>query len=202
MSELIWKRRHVHVFPRNGKIDKRQLQQLALDSLRTETDGSALAGSSVNVDSIPSSPPEPKCPPPAYVPGPQSSNSEPNSASITEVDSEVSTISKEEVAWAGYENDDIPQKTQGRYIRNLRHRIFTLYRRLFGIVFIINMGIFISLCVKGADAQRLGGIVIVNLFCAILMRQDYVINAFFNTFCAVPPSYVPTPRWMALYSPY
>lgn len=120
------------------------------------------------------------------------------SPSVAKASPEVYSISKEEVAWAGYENDDIPQKTQPKPVRNLRHRIFTLYRRLFGIVFIANMAAFIVICVMGSDAQRIGGIVIVNIFCATLMRQDYVINAFFNTFCAVPPSYVLTVTLLAI----
>ena len=45
-----------------------------------------------------------------------------------------------------------------------------------------------SLAKGGANAQELGLIVVANLFCAILMRQDYVINAFFTVACAVPRS--------------
>lgn len=94
------------------------------------------------------------------------------------------------LGWEGYEDDPIPEKTQGHYIRNLRHQIFTLYRRLFGVVFVTNMAIFIATLVKGNyNAQHLGLIVVSNLCCAILMRQDYVINAFFNVFCAVPASW-------------
>ena len=93
--------------------------------------------------------------------------------------------------WDGYENDTLPPKNQGRYIRNLRYQIFSLYRRLFGIVFVVNMSILIAiLCQGGATAQRLGLIVIANISSSIFMRQDYVINAFFAFFCAVPLSYV------------
>ncbi|KAF7346327.1 putative three-domain protein adenylation-thiolation-dehydrogenase [Mycena sanguinolenta] len=75
-------------------------------------------------------------------------------------------------------------------VRNLRHIAFSLYRRLFGVVFLTNMGIFISVLVRGSsDAQRLGLITLANLFVAILMRQDYVVNVFFNVFCAVPTSW-------------
>lgn len=92
-------------------------------------------------------------------------------------------------AWDGYEDEELPDKTQGHTVRNLRHHIFTLYRRLFGIVFITNAAVFTATVVIGqANAQKLGLIVVANLFCAILMRQDYVINAFFTTFCAVPTS--------------
>lgn len=113
-------------------------------------------------------------------------------ASMSDLGSEVSSLSaaKPEYPWSGYQDDVIPSKNQGKTIRNLRHQIFTLYRRLFGVVFITNIAVFISVLFKGANAQQIATIVIANLFCAILMRQDYVINAFFNTLCAVPPSYV------------
>ncbi|KAJ6508782.1 hypothetical protein C8R45DRAFT_453594 [Mycena sanguinolenta] len=92
--------------------------------------------------------------------------------------------------WDGHEKDILPDKLQGKKVRNLRHIVFSLYRRLFGVVFVANMGIFMSLLIRGgSDAQRLGLIALANLFVAILMRQDHVINAFFNVFCAVPPSW-------------
>ncbi|KAI9465428.1 hypothetical protein BJY52DRAFT_1243941 [Lactarius psammicola] len=101
----------------------------------------------------------------------------------------LSTLEKAD-PWDGYENDILPPKRQGRYLRNLRHQIFSLYRRLFGIVFAINVSIAIAiLCQGGASAQRLGLIVIANLSSSIFMRQDYVINAFFTVFCAVPLSW-------------
>ncbi|KAG5220854.1 three-domain protein [Salix suchowensis] len=102
-----------------------------------------------------------------------------------------STIEKgHEVFWAGYEDDVIPEKTQGKFIRNLRHLVFSLYRRLFGIVFIVNMAILIATLVQGEpNAMQLGQIVIGNIFCSVLMRQEHVINAFFAVFTAVPPSW-------------
>jgi hypothetical protein len=99
-------------------------------------------------------------------------------------------IEKESYEWDGYENDEIPEKTHGKMLRNLRYQIFSLYRRLFGVVFITNMaGLIWTLArPEGANAQHLGLIVVTNLFCAILMRQDYVINTFFTVACAVPSS--------------
>jgi hypothetical protein len=93
------------------------------------------------------------------------------------------------LAWEGYQDDILPEKTQSRFLRNLRHQVFSLYRRLFGVVMVTNMAIFIATLIRGStNAQQLGLIVVANLFCAILMRQDYVINAFFTVLCAVPPS--------------
>jgi len=99
-------------------------------------------------------------------------------------------VSEKGLPWDGYLEDEIPKKMHGRILRNLRHQIFSLYRRLFGVVFVVNMAILISIFVKGhTNAQQLGLIVVSNLFCAILMRQDYVINAFFTVCCAVPQSW-------------
>ncbi|SRR6266404_4113950 len=96
--------------------------------------------------------------------------------------------------WDGFENDILPPKQHGRYIRNLRHQVFSVYRRLFSIVFVVNFSIFIAIaCHGGASAQRIGLIVMANLSSSIFMRQDYVINAFFILFCAVPLSYVGDP---------
>lgn len=129
---------------------------------------------------------------PEAVLGPSIGRPVEGAASVSDLGSEVSSLSaaKPEYPWSGYKDDVIPSKTQSKIIRNLRHQIFTLYRRLFGVVFVTNIAVFISVLFKGANAQQIATIVIANLFCAILMRQDYVINAFFNTFCAVPPSYV------------
>lgn len=90
--------------------------------------------------------------------------------------------------WSGYLEDELPEKSQGRAMRNLRHQIFYLYRRLFGVVFLTNFGIFIAVIVQGANSRQIGQIVLANLFVAILMRQDYVIDAFFTVLTAVPSS--------------
>ncbi|KAF8077658.1 nonribosomal peptide synthetase 12 [Lyophyllum atratum] len=92
---------------------------------------------------------------------------------------EPSALEGQTSIWAGYEQDVLPDKTEGRIVRNLRHQIFYLYRRLFGIVFIVNLGLFIWYAAKGANAKEIGLVVVGNLFGAIMMRQDYVIDAFF-----------------------
>ena len=191
----------MHHVNRNGKTDRRALERLAReqkvpDSAQTEAH-SAKKSQAVSNATLPA------VPPPAYCRDAKevdieastapSINGTPQtktigSSSVTELGSEVSSLAKREYPWSGYEDDALPYKTQGKVARNLRHQIFTLYRRLFGVVFLTNMGVFISVVMRGADAQQIATIVIANLFCSILMRQDYVINAFFNVFCAVPPS--------------
>ena len=94
-----------------------------------------------------------------------------------------------QLGWEGYEEETLPDKKHGHVLRNLRHQIFTLYRRLFGVVFVVNAAVMIATFAEGNhNAQSLGLIVVSNIFCAVLMRQDYVINAFFNVFCSIPSS--------------
>ncbi|TFY68751.1 hypothetical protein EVJ58_g815 [Rhodofomes roseus] len=115
-----------------------------------------------------------------------------SSISASTSQSDVSSSEKGEM-WQGFEDDELPAKTQGHYLRNLRFQMMTLYRRLFGIVFCVNLGVFIWYAVKGANAEQLGRVVIGNLFTAILMRQEYVINAFFTVACLAPRSW---PLWI------
>lgn len=125
----------------------------------------------------------PTMPPPVY--SSTAASSEKNLA----YDS-VSAVEKDIPEWDGYKDDEIPDKIHGRWLRNLRYQIFSLYRRLFGVIFVTNMAVLIWTLARpeGADAQHLGLIVVANLFCAILMRQEYVINTFFTVACAVPAS--------------
>lgn len=75
-------------------------------------------------------------------------------------------------AWDGYLDDDLPEKNEPKYVRNLRHIVFSLYRRIFGVVFIVNMSIFIHALVKGGlPANKIGTIVVGNICAAVLMRQ-------------------------------
>ncbi|KAJ7175866.1 nonribosomal peptide synthetase 12 [Mycena filopes] len=107
----------------------------------------------------------------------------------TEVLKDEDSVSRE--VWHGYEKDVLPDKLEPKVVRNFRHQVFSLYRRLFGIVFVTNMAIFLWVLIgpESVNAQQLGLITISNIFCAILMRQDYVINVFFNVLCAVPTSW-------------
>jgi hypothetical protein len=205
-------RSRVLMIPRsNGKIDKRALRELASverEEFRAVTDKE-------NIPPMPLAPAAPHGPlktadvvvitdiPSAYegylakkaLPLSVSESKDTSTSSTTSfksmppANSSPSTLEKGTVSWAGYEDEALPEKTQGHYIRNLRHMILTLYRRLFGIVLLTNVGVFIGSLVRGTfQTNHLGLIVVSNLFCAIAMRQDYVINAAFRVFCSVPTS--------------
>jgi hypothetical protein len=110
-----------------------------------------------------------------------------------EKDIEPSKLEGQTSIWAGYEQDVMPQKDQARWVRNFRHQIFYLYRRLFSIVFLANFGLFIWFAIKGANTMQVANAVVSNLTVAVLMRQDYVVDAFFVFFTAVPRSW---PMWI------
>ncbi|RDW73351.1 hypothetical protein BP6252_07258 [Coleophoma cylindrospora] len=90
----------------------------------------------------------------------------------------------------------LPDKKGRHGLRALRHRIFSLYRRLFTLVFIGNMiavGAIFGYGRKGRGLQNISTAIAANLTMAVLMRQDYVINALFTIACSVPTS---APMWL------
>ncbi|KAJ4482061.1 nonribosomal peptide synthetase 12 [Lentinula aciculospora] len=175
-------------FPKtsNLKTDKRALRQLALDEVAKEDTLKAKISEEVSASPTLVEKPAmwldiPSLPPPVYMRDGASAQSSSSSSSNCSVSEKILALE--------IPQEVVPDKTQGHLLRNLRHQVFSLYRRLFGIVFIVNMTIFITTCVRGTSVVKLGEIVVANLLCAILMRQDYVINAFFTVCCSVPISW-------------
>ncbi|KAG6843849.1 hypothetical protein H0H87_012553 [Tephrocybe sp. NHM501043] len=86
----------------------------------------------------------------------------------------ITISSLEEQKHIGYDCNEntFPKKTQGKIIRNLRHK--------FAFIFLVNFGILLTTIAKGDNAGDIGKIVIANLLVSILIRQDYVIDAFFT----------------------
>ncbi|KAJ4482067.1 hypothetical protein J3R30DRAFT_3286838 [Lentinula aciculospora] len=105
------------------------------------------------------------------------------------------SLDEKTISWEDFRNDPLLDKKQSRITRNLRFQIFNIYRRLFSVVFIANIAIFIAFCVRGASVPKFGEVAIANLFVAILFRQDYVINALFFILCSAPKSW---PLWIRL----
>lgn len=69
------------------------------------------------------------------------------------------------------------------------YMFFSIYRRLFGITFAVNMSVFIGLtATHQANTRNIAYAVISNLFVSILMRQEYVVNTLFSIFTAWPQS--------------
>jgi len=88
----------------------------------------------------------------------------------------------------------LPEKVHTRPVRNARHIWFNVYRRLFSLVFILNMFGLAALLYKGSDWTRnpplehFATAASANIMVAILIRQDYVINLCFKTAWLFPLS--------------
>ena len=86
-----------------------------------------------------------------------------------------------------------PSSRSTRVIRTLRYTIFTVYRRLFTLVFLLNgIGVFV-LVRQGAQhaseilrLSTLASLASGNFLLAILVRQDYLVNLLFRTAWLVP----------------
>ncbi|KAG4418099.1 hypothetical protein IFR04_008760 [Cadophora malorum] len=151
----------------NGKIDKR-----------------ALLASVAGKPLTPPSTPKISKPSPAYAPSEKQQMhiivGPPSTSSSSDSDSDYS------------EKFPVPEKKGIHKLRALRHRILSLYRRLFTLVFIVNLAavyLMISFGKTGKGLQNMSTATAANLTVAVLMRQEYVINALFTIACAVPTSW-------------
>ncbi|KAK0103697.1 hypothetical protein ONS95_005705 [Cadophora gregata] len=150
----------------NGKIDKR-----------------ALLASVTGKPLTPPSTPEISKPEPAHVPSEKKEMQiivGPPSTSSSDSDSDYN------------EKFPLPEKKGMHGLRAFRHRILSLYRRLFTLVFVVNLVavyLMITFGRTGKGLQNISTAVAANLTMAVLMRQEYVINALFTIACAVPTSW-------------
>ena len=90
----------------------------------------------------------------------------------------------------------LPEKKGLHGLRSLRHRIFSLYRRFFSVVFAANLITAILIMRHRAEGRALQNIttaVAANLVVSVLMRQELVINALFRMACSIPTS---APMWL------
>ncbi len=88
-----------------------------------------------------------------------------------------------------------PEKSGTRLQRLIRHRLLIIYRRLFSFVFVCNVAALVAFLVPPTwpTLSNLGLAVSVNLFFAVLIRQEHVVNFLFACFCSVP---LAAPLWL------
>ena len=87
----------------------------------------------------------------------------------------------------------VPEKKQSKFVRNLRHTSFNVYRRLFSLVFIGNMIGFVVLLANSRDVDSISLSNVAtassaNILVAIMIRQDYIVNALFRSCWLIPHS--------------
>lgn len=87
----------------------------------------------------------------------------------------------------------LPEKRRGQPLRGLRHRIFIVYRTLFGLVGMLNMAALACVIGLSLESRWFGTITAINLAAAVLVRQDTVINSLYTMTCSAPKG---LPLWV------
>ena len=89
----------------------------------------------------------------------------------------------------------LPYKRERRVWRRMRHNLLAVYQRLFTIVFIGNMIAFIIILVayrsarpSGPPLSNVATATAANILGALLIRQEYVVNALYTLCCWTPLS--------------
>lgn len=89
----------------------------------------------------------------------------------------------------------LPTKRHTPLWRRLRHRLVSVYQRLFSIVFIANaIALLVTLVLNrdhtpfGPSIANVSTAVAANVTCTILIRQEYIINALYDILCWTPLS--------------
>jgi hypothetical protein len=84
------------------------------------------------------------------------------------------------------------EKLDQRAFRQLRHVIFTVYRRLFALVILANVLALVIIDIKPRDTKyyfkAISSAASANLFLTVAIRQDYIINLLFDVLAATPKS--------------
>ncbi|KAJ5175571.1 uncharacterized protein N7482_001448 [Penicillium canariense] len=81
-------------------------------------------------------------------------------------------------------NSDLPRKR----FAYLRYAVFTMYRRLFTVVFLINLACFIYVMVSHRQILPLVNATAVNLVACGLARHPVVVNCIYRVVCSLPRS--------------
>ena len=94
---------------------------------------------------------------------------------------------------ASSEYRPLPPKKHIPLWRKLRHKMLAAYQRLFSLVFIGNLVALIAVLMRDKDRRPFGpslsdisAAVAANVTCAIMMRQEYVINGLYDLLCLTP----------------
>lgn len=90
----------------------------------------------------------------------------------------------------------LPLKKDRPIMRRIRHNLITVYQRLFSVVFFANIIALVIILVQhrndqpsGPPPSNVANAAAANILGAILIRQEYVINALYNICCWTPTSW-------------
>jgi hypothetical protein len=117
---------------------------------------------------------------------------------VVGTDTSVRDLEKDDKPLVDEYNEEefpLPEKSGFHGWRWVRHTAFSAYRKLFGFIFLTNLIVLIALLVDSRDNNyypkptHVATAVASNLLAAVLIRQEYVVNAiFFTCFQHLSPS--------------
>ena len=81
-----------------------------------------------------------------------------------------------------------PRPLESPRYAKLRYAVFTIYRRLFSIVFIANLAVFLAVVIKDRTLTDYVNAAAANLLGVGLARQPLVVNFMFKCACCLPTS--------------
>jgi NAD(P)H-flavin reductase len=162
-----WQYQNMMPLTPNGKVDKKFLRSLVLDRPSVSAKPLALT-----------------IPPPAAFPSDKGLEKDLEKGSMESI-SPSSICSFEKQCY------QLPSKNGFHGERWLRHRFFSLYRRLFSVILIGNFMAILLIVQRSVKSRQvnladLATATSVNLLVSVLMRQDHVINLLFKIATSVP----------------
>ncbi|KAH7183454.1 uncharacterized protein B0J16DRAFT_401810 [Fusarium flagelliforme] len=181
----IWKWLPVLELTPNGKVDKRALTKIAEQGDVVEPVGLTVIE---------------KARPQTLWPSAERMMSMTSSSdgTIVGTDTSVRDLEKDDKPLVDEYNEEefpLPEKSGFHGWRWVRHTAFSAYRKLFGFIFLTNLIVLIALLVDSRDNNyypkptHVATAVASNLLAAVLIRQEYVVNAIFFTCSRVPTSF-------------
>ncbi|KAF8193677.1 hypothetical protein BJ912DRAFT_960026 [Pholiota molesta] len=87
--------------------------------------------------------------------------------------------------------DDLPEKTGNKVSRYLFFNFLSTYRKIFGVIFFINLAVFLALVIKNKGTPLITDVASAssaNLMVAILFRQENFVNLWYEIAVSVPHS--------------
>ncbi|PHH71748.1 hypothetical protein CDD80_5032 [Ophiocordyceps camponoti-rufipedis] len=121
----------------------------------------------------------------------------PESCCVTIFDDKASVVSSSASTQADILEEKLARPMDSKRLpqplRGLRHRVLIVYRRLFSLIWILNLIALGLLLYFSPKLEWFAILTAANLVTAVLVRQDIVINLLYSIFCSVPVS---APLWL------
>lgn len=96
--------------------------------------------------------------------------------------------------WTVHAGHELAKKRHGTLLRNIRYQVMSVYRRLFLLIFLVNLLVAVAIAAtKTCSVERLAAACLGNLAATVVMRHEHMVNLLFRSFSSVPKSW---PLWI------